>query len=104
MAIITSAKVKIKDYGDVKLDKMITTNKTQPKEFKPKGKGAPRSDITINTANIEEYQKQRKIEVKEENRKAKIRQKKLDEEIKAQREANKGEKPQDAVLYAKLRR
>ena len=102
--MITTKDVKIKDYGNVKLPKMITTNKVQPEEFKMKGKGAPKPDITINTANIEEYQKKRKVEVKEENRKAKIRQKKLDEEIRVQREKEKKEKPEDTGLYASLRR
>jgi len=97
--MITTKNVKLKDYRDVKLDKMITTNKTQPKEFTVKGKGKPRLDITINTANIEEHKKQRKIEVKEENRKAKIRQKKYNEKVKMTKE-----KSQDSASFATLRR
>lgn len=98
--MITSKDVKIKDYGPGKLKGMITTNKIQPKEFKPKGKGKPRPDITITTANMKEYQKKRKEEVKEESHKAKIRQKKLNEEVRVQREKN----PQDTAMFASLRR
>jgi len=84
--MITTKDVKIKEYDPTKPGKIISTNKTQPKEFMPKGKPQPKSDVRITTANVKELQSIRKEEMLQEKRAATIRQKKLNEEVKAYKE------------------
>lgn len=78
MLTTNTTKVKERSQKDVKLS-MITTGETQPKGFKLKGKGKPKSNRIITTGNIEGYQKIRKQQLAKEKAAAKIRQKKLAE-------------------------
>jgi len=96
--MITTKDVNIKDYGPGKLGKIISTNKTQPKEFRPKGKPKAKSDIRITTANVKQLQAIRKKEMVEEKRAATIRQKKYNEEMKAAK-AKENSKKKDVALH-----
>jgi len=85
MLTTNTVKVKERSQENEKLT-MITTGKTKPKGFALKGKGAPPSDDVITTGNMKEYLAQRKKDVVKEKASAKIRQKKLNEEIERLRE------------------
>lgn len=87
--ILTTKDIKLeaRDPNKEKKLDMVTTNETKPKGFKkPKGKAKVLSSVEITTGNIEECQKKRKKELVQENRSFKIRQKKLEEAIKAAEE------------------
>ena len=84
--MLTTNKIKVKERSqkDVKLN-MVTTGETKPKDFKLKGKGKPRPDVIITTSNVGDYQKIRNKDMVRESRDAKVRQKKLNEELRIQR-------------------
>ncbi len=88
--MLTTNKIKVKERSqkDVKLN-MVTTGETKPKDFKLKGKGKPRPDVIITTSNVGDYQKIRNKDMVREHRDAKIRQKKLKDEIRANLEKEK---------------
>ncbi len=89
--MITTKDVRIKTSKREKVG-ILTSNVVKPKGFKMKGKPVRMSPIIITTSNIKEHKKNRKKEVVQEKRIAKMRQKKLDEEIKVNKEKKKGEK------------
>ena len=88
--MLTTNKIKVKERSqkDVKLN-MVTTGETKPKDFKLKGKGKPRPDVIITTSNVGDYQKIRNKDMVRERRDAKVRQKILKDEIKANLEKEK---------------
>ncbi len=88
--MLTTNKIKVKERSqkDVKLN-MVTTGETKPKDFKLKGKGKPRPDVIITTSNVGIYQKIRNKDMVRERRDAKVRQKILKDEIKANLEKEK---------------
>ena len=88
--MLTTNKIKVKERSqkDVKLN-MVTTGETKPKDFKLKGEGKPRPDVIITTSNVGIYQKIRNKDMVRERRDAKVRQKILKDEIKANLEKEK---------------
>ena len=90
--MLTTNTIKVKerlpspeDEEQVKLT-MLSSNKIKPKGFTVKGKGAPPSNDVITTGNMAEYLAQRKKDIVKERIAAKIRQKKLEIEIAANKE------------------
>jgi len=86
--MITTKDVRIKDRKTEKVG-ILTSNVVKPKVFNVKGKPAKPVDIIITTSNVGIYKAKRDKELAKEKAAAKIRQKKLDEEIKVNKEKEK---------------